>query len=66
VSIKDRMRRLEGKAGCPECGNVSPAIHAVYPGEEEPEPEYCPRCDRSLTVLMRVVYEDVRGEGYSY
>jgi len=66
VSIKDRIRRLEGKEGCPECSNALPTIHSVYPGEEEPDPEYCPRCGRSLRVLMRVVYKDVRGEGYSY
>ncbi len=38
-------------------------LTGTWPGEEEPEPEYCPRCGRSLSVVIRVVYEVVRGEG---
>lgn len=63
MSIKDRIRRLEGKGGCSECRNTPPKIDVVYPDEDEPESEYCPRCGRSLGVIIRVVYEDVRGRG---
>jgi rubrerythrin len=60
MSIKDRLRRLEREnaKNCQECGDMPPAIHAVYPGEEEPPPEYCPGCGWSLGVVIRVVYED--------
>ena len=68
MSIKDRLRRLERRRrenakSCQECRDKPPAIHAFYPGEEEPKPEFCPGCGRSLGVTIRVVYEDVRGEG---
>jgi hypothetical protein len=65
MSIKDRIRRLEGRgsAACPECRNTRPAINAVYPEDQEPSPEYCPRCGRSLTIVIRVLYEDLEGEG---
>jgi hypothetical protein len=65
MSTKNRLRRLEDltRGSCSECRNAPPVIHAVYPDEEEPEPESCPGCGRSLGVVIRVVYEDVRGEG---
>jgi hypothetical protein len=62
MSIKDRIRRLESRGGCPECYLKPAATHAVYPGEEEPEPESCPGCGRSLGVVIRVVYEAVYSE----
>jgi hypothetical protein len=66
MSIKSRLRQLEGRDGlpCRECKNTSPTIHAVYPGEEEPEPRHCPTCNRSQTVILIVVYEDEREPDY--
>ena len=66
MSIKNRLRRLEGKDGppCPEC-HLKPTVPLpFYPdeGESEPQPEYCPSCSRALTVIIRVVYEE-EGEG---
>jgi MinD superfamily P-loop ATPase len=59
VSIKDRMRRLEkeNERSCQECRETPQAIHVVYPGEQEPDPEYCPGCGRPLGVVIRVVYD---------
>lgn len=66
-SIKGRLRRLEGRAGdgCPQCHHKPEAIHVFYPDEGEPVPELerCPGCDRSLGVVLRVVYDDEEGEG---
>jgi MinD superfamily P-loop ATPase len=66
MSIKDRIRRLETENAkhCQECRDIPPPrIHVVYPGEVEPDPEYCPGCGRSLGVVIRVVYEDSKGRG---
>ena len=64
MSIKDRVRRLEGRSGpaCPECRMRPEVTHVVYPeeGDPTPEPECCPKCDRTLGVVIQVVYE---GEG---
>jgi hypothetical protein len=62
VSIKDRIRRLEDRGGCPECATKPELAHVVYPeeGDHTPEPERCPECDRSLGFVIRVEYE---GEG---
>ena len=65
MSIKDRVRRLERNAdSCPDSSHLKPeAIHVYYPEEGAslaPEPERCPKCDRSLWFVIRVVYE---GEG---
>ena len=64
MSIKDRVRRL-GKTPtrCPECWSAPPTIHAVYPGEEEPDLEYCPECGRPLGVIIRVVYDEALSSG---
>jgi hypothetical protein len=64
MSLKDRVRRLEAENArrCQECRDTPLATHAVYPAEEEPDPEHCRRCGRSLGVVIRVVYED-QGEG---
>jgi hypothetical protein len=65
MSTKNRLRRLEdlARGSCSECRGTPAKIHAVYPGKEEPEPDFCSGCGRSLSVVIRVVYEDVRGEG---
>jgi hypothetical protein len=64
VSIKDRIRRLEGREGaaCPECRLKPEVNYVVYPDQDAhtPEPERCPRCDRPLGFVIKVVYE---GEG---
>jgi hypothetical protein len=67
MSIKGRIARLEAEnvKSCQECRDMPPAIHAVYPGEKEPDAEHCPGCGRSLGVTIRVVYEDLGG-GVSY
>jgi hypothetical protein len=63
MSIKDRLRRLEGAAAehCRECRLRPASIHAIYPGEEDspiPEPEHCPKCGRLIeTHLLRIVYD---------
>ncbi|MDP9458349.1 MAG: hypothetical protein M3Q60_21805 [Actinomycetota bacterium] len=59
MSIRGRLRRLEGRGRlvlC-ECRHEPQRIHAVYPGEDAPEPERCPRCGRLLSFVVRVVYE---------
>ena len=43
-----------------ECGWKSPAVRAVYPGDERPEPERCPGCGCERVIMLRVLYE---GEG---
>jgi hypothetical protein len=65
MSIKSRIRRLEDREGCQECRDTPRRGVAYYPdkGEEEPSIEHCPKCDRALGFILRVVYEDVRGEG---
>jgi hypothetical protein len=70
MSIKDRIRRLEGKGDaeqCPECRLRPATTYAVYPGEEDrtlPEPEYCPKCGRLIErFVLKVVYEDLEGGG---
>ena len=64
MSIKDRIRRLEGRggAGCPECRLKPDVYYVVYPDEDHaPEPERCPRCGRlSDGFVIKVMYE---GEG---
>jgi hypothetical protein len=63
VSIKARIRRLEGKdAGCPECYREPEPVRVFYPEEREPAPdrERCPGCGRARGVVIMVVYE---GEG---
>jgi hypothetical protein len=67
--IKSRLRRLESdQRGCPECYQLryhkARVVHFYYPGEgeEPPEEEACPRCGRSLGVVLKVEYE---GEGVS-
>jgi hypothetical protein len=62
VSIRERLRRLEDRGGCPEC-RMSPEVHLVVyrdEGDPAPEPECCPKCGRSLGFVIQVVYE---GEG---
>jgi MinD superfamily P-loop ATPase len=66
MSLKGRIARLETEyaKSCQDCREVRPAIHAVYPGEEEPDPGYCAGCGRSRWTNIRVVYEDAQeGEG---
>lgn len=68
MSIKDRIRRLEGRdgPGCPECRLKPQRSYVVYAqeGDHTPEPERCPMCDRPLGFVIRVVYEeDLPGEG---
>lgn len=61
MSIRDRLRRLEGRGSrCPECRNTSVKTRAFYPeaGDPEPEPEACEACGRPLEVVIRVVYEE--------
>ncbi len=68
---RNRLRRLEHAAGCPECAlppsEAAPArIVVVY--EDSPAPasvdfpddpsERCGSCDRPLWTIIRVVYED--------
>jgi hypothetical protein len=68
MSIKDRLRRLEGGArgpGCPECRLKPEVAHVFYPsakGDPYPEPDSfaCPECGRTLGFVIQVVYE---GEG---
>jgi hypothetical protein len=63
MSIKDRIRRLEGRddEGCPECRLKPNETYVVYPDDDHsPEPECCPKCGRSLGFVIRVEYE---GEG---
>jgi hypothetical protein len=64
-SMNRRLRRLEERAGCPECHGKPEALHVYYPdkGEPVPEPEHCPSCGRPLGVVLRVVYADEEGEG---
>jgi hypothetical protein len=70
MSIKDRIRRLEGRGGaehCPECRLRPVSTYVVYPDEEShtpPEPEHCPKCGRLIErFCLKVVYEDLEGEG---
>ncbi len=65
--LDSRIRRLETEnaKSCQECREAPSAIHVAYPGEQEPHPECCPGCGRSLRVVIRVVYED-QGEGNTY
>jgi hypothetical protein len=62
VSIRERLRHLEDRGGCPECYLKPEAVHVYYPdeGDPVPEPECCPKCGRALGVVLRVQYE---GEG---
>jgi hypothetical protein len=69
MSIKDRLRRVEGRGDaerCHECRLRPITTYAIYPGEEDrpiPEPEHCPKCGRLIErVAIRVVYEG-EGEG---
>jgi len=64
MSIKSRIRRLEGRGDserCSECRLRPTSTYTVYPGEEDdapPEPEYCPECGRLIErVRIRVVYD---------
>jgi len=59
------MRRLEGSGElrCPECYLKPQTPQVVYPGEQAPEPERCPRCLRPLGFVLRVVYDGEEGEG---
>ncbi len=61
MSIKDRIRRLEDGQRCPEC---TESVRAVYPGDPDPEPKYCPGCGRSVGVVIRVEYEGEGGNTY--
>jgi hypothetical protein len=65
MSIKDRIRRLEGRrdASCPECRLKPEVNYVVYPDKDDhtPEPEHCPRCGRSLGFIIEVVYDDEGG-----
>jgi hypothetical protein len=61
--VRRRLRHIEAavrSSGCSECRDTPPAIHAVYSGDYQPEPEYCPECGRSLSIIIRVEDE---GEG---
>jgi hypothetical protein len=62
MSIKDRIRRLEDRGGCPECATGPEVAHVVYPeqGDHTPGAECCPECGRRLGFVIRVEYE---GEG---
>jgi hypothetical protein len=63
-SMNSRLRRLEERAGCPECRHKPEGIRVVYDeGQPIPEPERCPRCHRPLEVVIKVVYDDEEGEG---
>ena len=66
MSIKDRIRRLEGRGGpgCQECRNEPQRTYAYYPqkGDDPPEPEHCPECGRPLGIIFRVLYGE-EGEG---
>jgi hypothetical protein len=73
MSIRARIDRLEGKRDaehCPECRLRPKATYAVYPGEDDhtlPEPEHCPTCGRLIErLVLKVVYEDLEGEGEPY
>jgi hypothetical protein len=70
-SIEGRLRRLEGRGRCPECGLTpdGPGRIAVI-NEEHPDTSFdgdpderCARCGRSLYTVLRVVYEDEEGGG---
>jgi hypothetical protein len=57
--INSRLRRLEGRVGCPECRHKPEGIRVAYDeGEPIPEAECCPKCHRPLEVVIRVVYDD--------
>ena len=62
MSIKDRISRLEDRTGCSECYLKPETVHVYYPDEGDPtsEPECCPKCGRTLGIVIRVEYE---GEG---
>jgi hypothetical protein len=62
VSIRERVRRLEDRTGCPECHLKPEAVCVYYPdeGDPDPEPESCLECGRALGLVIQVVYE---GEG---
>jgi hypothetical protein len=68
MSIEGRIRRLEDRRGCPECYLEPDVIHVVYPdeGDHDRDPEWCPRCGRSLGFVIRVVYEGEEGGGDTY
>jgi hypothetical protein len=64
-SIEGRLRRLEWRCRCPECGlrPDEPGRIAVI-NEEYPEQSFagdpnekCGRCGRNLYTVLRVVYE---------
>jgi len=55
MSLKDRIRRLEGMGDaerCLECRLRPATTYAVYPDEEGryciPEPEHCPKCGHPI------------------
>jgi hypothetical protein len=69
-SIEGRIRRLEGRGRCPECGLTpdGPGRIAVI-NEEHPDKSFdgapaerCGRCGRPLYAVIRVVYGE-EGEG---
>jgi hypothetical protein len=64
MSIKSRIRRLEGRGDserCSECRLRPVSTYVVYPDEEDhapPEPEHCPKCGRHIErFILKVVYE---------
>jgi hypothetical protein len=70
MSIKDRVRRLEGRGDpdrCRECRLRPTKTYAIYPGEEDrliPEPEHCPECGRLIEIVcIRVEYEEEGDRG---
>jgi hypothetical protein len=58
VSIRERVRRLEDRTGCPECHLKPEAVCVYYPDEGDlvPESESCPKCGRALGIVIRVEY----------
>jgi hypothetical protein len=70
MSIKNRLARLEAEnaKSCPKCAHTPRRVAGYYPerGEEPPAPESSPECGRELLVVLRIVHEDVRGEGDTY
>jgi hypothetical protein len=65
-SIEGRLRRLEGRCRCPECGlRPDEPGRIVVINEERPETSFvgdtderCVRCGRFLYTVLRVVYEE--------
>jgi ssDNA-binding Zn-finger/Zn-ribbon topoisomerase 1 len=71
MSIKNRIQRLEeGDAErCLACKLRPKKTFVINPGEEDniPEPERCPECGSAIElIVLRLVYEDVEGEGEPY